>query len=71
MLSEGAEENPIDHAFAAVFNEEFSEVTKSHPEGGYDIKFSIDWFHNRIVVIKMKLPNSVPSQVNFRIVETE
>ena len=42
MLSEGAEENSIDHAFAAVFNEEFCEVTKSHPEGGYDIKFSID-----------------------------
>ena len=29
-----------------------------------DIKFSIDWFHKWIEAIKMKLPNSMPSQVN-------
>ena len=48
-----------------------SEVTKSHPEGDDDTEFSTDRFHKRTVAIKMKLPNSVPSQVIVRIVEIE
>ena len=44
-------------------------VTKSHPKGDDEIEFSVDWFHKWIVAIKMKLPNSLPSQANVRIVE--
>ena len=50
---------------------DISEVTKSHPKGDDDIKFLIDSFHKWIDAIKMKLPNSMPSQVNVRIVEIE
>ena len=50
---------------------DISEVTKSHPKGDDDIKFSIDWFHKWTEAIKMKLSNSMPSQVNVRIVEIE
>ena len=42
--------------------------TKSQPGGHDDIRFSIDWFHKRIVAIKMKLPYSVPSERNVGIV---
>ena len=48
-----------------------SEVTKSHPKGDDDIKFSMGWFYKWIMAIKMKLPNSMPSQANVRIVEIE
>ena len=48
-----------------------TEVTKSHPKGDDDIKFSVDWFHKWIEAIKMKLLNSMPSQANVRIVEIE
>ena len=48
-----------------------NQVTKSHPKGGEDIKFSIDWSDKWLEAIKMKLPNWMPSQVNVRIVEIE
>ena len=48
-----------------------SEVTKWHAKGDDDIKFWVDWFHRWIEVIKMKLPNSMNSQVNVRIVKIE
>ena len=48
-----------------------SEVTKSHPKDDDDIKFSIDGFHKGKEASKMKLPNSMPSQVNVCIVEIE
>ena len=48
-----------------------SEVTKSHPKGNDDIEISIDWFHKWIEAIKMKLPNSMPSQANVHIDEIE
>ena len=39
---------------------------KSHPKGDDDIKFS-----NKSKAIEMKLPNSMPSEVNVHIVEIE
>ena len=48
-----------------------SEVTKSHPKGDDDIEFLEDWFDKGIVVIKMKLPNPMPSQANIRVVWIE
>ena len=56
---------------AVALRSHISEVTKSHPKGNDDIKFSIDWFHRWIEAIKMKLLNSTPSQVNVRIVKIE
>ena len=48
-----------------------SEVKKWHPKDDDDIKFSIDWFHKWTEAIKMKLPNSMPSQVNVRVAKIE
>ena len=48
-----------------------SEATKSQLEGDDSIKCSTDWFHKGLEAIKKKLPNSMPSQVNIRIVEIE
>ena len=50
---------------------DISEVTKSSPKGDDDKNFSLDWFHKWIEAIKMKLPNSMPSQANVRIVKIE
>ena len=41
------------------------------PKGDDDLESSIHWFHNWIVVIKMKLPTSMLSQANIRIVKIE
>ena len=50
-------------------NRHNSKAMKSHPKGEDNIKFKI--FHQLTEAIKMKLPNSRPTQVNTCVVEIE